>query len=86
MYAVDLRQVVSDGRVNRGGTAGLMLAPSQSFVAAAVAPAVPAANLCKTGWCCCWCCAACRENAEARIWGRLGELQALKRQRRANKQ
>jgi hypothetical protein len=28
----------------------------------------------------------CRENAEARIWGRLGELQAEKRRRRASKQ
>lgn len=38
-------------------------------------------------WCrCLWAVVACRENAEARIWGRLGELQALKRQRRANKQ
>lgn len=29
---------------------------------------------------------ACRENAEARIWGRLGELQSMKKQRRRNKQ
>jgi hypothetical protein len=36
--------------------------------------------------CCCCCCCCCRENAEARIWGRLGELQAEKRRRRASRQ